>query len=146
MLTVGDVGSWCEGPVRSKIVRFEEITDIQYGGLPERFVYFPVDDVELVDFSDVSTNDSDDALSVDFTDGLDDVFSIVSTKSMEDVAISRDPGIRLVEDVAVVNVDFQKDDEIERSNRTIFDLTGPSHQLPTSHNSKQSKTAPNSSF
>ena len=70
------MGSWCEGPVKSKVVRFDEATDIQYRGVAEN----------------VSTEDSDNALSVDFTDGSDDGFSIVSMKSSEDVAVLRDPG------------------------------------------------------
>ena len=32
-----EVGNWVEGPVRSKVVRLEEITDVQYGGVVEKF-------------------------------------------------------------------------------------------------------------
>jgi len=52
------VGSWIEGLVRSKVVRLEEITDVQYGGVAEKFSDFAVN-VDFVTTSCVSVWDED---------------------------------------------------------------------------------------
>ena len=35
---LAEVGNWVEEPVRSKVVKLEEITDVQYGGVGEKFL------------------------------------------------------------------------------------------------------------
>jgi len=83
------------------VVRFEEVKDIHYYGeeLREKLRKSLVDDnTDLVAFSCVLRSDSDDVCdedSVDFSDDSDGVLSIE---------------MGLIEEVAVVNVDFTRDE------------------------------------